>query len=130
MWVRIRDSITGSDGRGFLSKPFSEEEIRSFRNIHIVSLEPGKIRGNHYHEFQIEYICVLAGKVQFVALDRENGAKMERILDGNRAPVARIPARVTHALKNVGSETSYLVCCSDVAHVPESDETVKDVVLE
>ena len=130
MWVNIRNSVDCSDERGFLSKPFSESQIRSFRNIHIVSLEPGKVRGNHYHEYQIEYICVLAGRVRFIAIDGESGEMLDEILDGSRAPVAEIPARVTHALKNVGNETSYLLCCSDVAHVPDSDETVKDIILE
>jgi dTDP-4-dehydrorhamnose 3,5-epimerase-like enzyme len=128
--VTIRESIVSTDGRGFWSRPIPGDEVRAVSNIHLVSLEPGSVRGNHYHESQTESICVIGGRVRLVALDEETGEKIDTILEGASAPVITIPPGIVHALKNIGSETNYLLCFSRLDSGSWEGDVRRRVILE
>ena len=130
MNVQIIKTVSATDERGFTAVPISDERLKSIYNVHIVSLKPGSVRGNHYHEHQTEYICVLGGPCKLVAVDSESDEKMELVFDGESCPLIIVPPRVTHALKNVGEETAYLFCYADKAIDPKKRDVVKSVILE
>lgn len=128
--VTIRESIVSTDDRGFLAKPMGDDPAREISNIHLVSLGPGKVRGNHFHENQTEYISVIGGRVQLIAIDNETHERIDTILDGTRVPVITIPPRVTHALKNIGTEANYLLCFSHVESGTWAGDVKRRVILE
>lgn len=130
MNVQIIKTVSATDERGFTAVPISDEQLKSIYNVHIVSLNPGSVRGNHYHEHQTEYICVLGGPCKLVAVDNESDEKMDVILDGEKCPLIIVPLRVTHALKNIGGETIYLLCYADRPLDPDKRDVVRSVILE
>lgn len=130
MNVQIIKTVSATDERGFTAVPISNERLKSIYNVHIVSLKPGSVRGNHYHERQTEQICVLGGPCKLVAVDSESDEKMELVFDGESCPLIIVPPRVIHALKNIGEETVYLLCYADRPHDPDRQDTVRSVILE
>lgn len=130
MKVTIRESFVSADGRGFLAKPIEDNTVREVSNIHLVSLGPGKVRGNHFHENQTEYVSVIGGRVRFIAVDNETHEMIDTILDGARVPVIMIPPRVTHALKNIGAEVNYLLCFSHTETGTWQGDVKRRVILE
>jgi UDP-2-acetamido-2,6-beta-L-arabino-hexul-4-ose reductase len=130
MKIRIIETVSDSDERGFLSLPITDEQVKSIYNFHIVSLKPGHVRGNHYHRHQTEYICVLGGQSKFLAVDNKNKEKTELVLDGNKCPLITVPPFVTHAVKNIGNETVYLLCYTDKPFNPDKRDMVKDIILD
>lgn len=130
MRIQIIESVSSADERGFTAMPISDEQLKSIYNIHIVNLKPGRVRGNHYHEHQTEYICVLGGYSQFLAVDNENGEKTDLILDGEKCPLIIVPPNITHALKNVGKETAYLLCYTNKPFTADKRDTVRNTILQ
>ena len=130
MKIRITESASQRDDRGFLAMPISDDQLSSIHNIHIASIRPGCIRGNHYHEHQTEYICVLGGRSTFLAVDNESDKRTELTLDGEKCPLIEVPPNVTHALKNTGEEMVYIVCYSDRPFDPDGRDMVRNPILE
>ena len=82
-------------------------------NIHLVSLEPGTIRGNHVHAKQSEWVVTFGGECTAAALDAE-GRREERTFGPDELVLIEIPPGVPHAFKNTGRETGYLLAlCSE-----------------
>ena len=130
MKIQIIESVSSVDERGFIAMPISDEQLKSIYNIHIVSLKPGCVRGNHYHEHQTEYICVLGGHSKLLSIDNESNEKIDLILDGKKCPLIIVPPHVTHALKNIGKETIYLLCYTNKPITSDKRDMVRNVILE
>ncbi len=130
MKVTIRESVVSADDRGLLAKPMGDGPASEISNIHLVGLGPGKVRGNHFHENQTEYISVIGGRVRLIAVDNETHERIDTVLDGTRVPVITIPPRVTHALKNISAETNYLLCFSHVESGTWEGDVKRRVILE
>jgi dTDP-4-dehydrorhamnose 3,5-epimerase-like enzyme len=130
MKVTIRETFVDSDGRGFRAQPIEDELVSSVSNVHIVSLLPGAVRGNHYHAHHVEHLCVIGGRVRFRAVDTESEETIDTELDGSRVPVIRIPPLVSHAVKNIGAETLYLLCYSVVESGSWRGDVARRVVIE
>ena len=130
MRVTIRETFVDSDKRGFRAQPIEDELVQFISNVHLVSLVPGAVRGNHFHERHVEFICVIGGRVRFRAVDPDSEETTDTLLDGGRAPVIRIPPRVSHAVKNVGSETAYLLCYARVESGSWQGDVTRRIILE
>ena len=102
------------DTRGFAVAPITDTDLASGRaaNLHVVSMHPGAVRGNHRHEGRTETVCVLAGTVLARFEDAEGAPAEHRVEAGH--PVAfRIPPGVAHAFCNEGPDTAVLLSYSD-----------------
>jgi len=119
---------TKEDERGFTVKPFEGKELTSIHNIHLVSLNPGTVRGNHFHPTQREYIFIMGNKAKLVMVDSANGTRSEKIIDGKGCSLIIVPPKVAHAVKNISNETIYLLCYTDNPLSPEKD-VIKKVIL-
>ena len=119
---------TKEDERGFVIRPFEGKELHSIHNIHLVSLNPGAVRGNHFHPTQREYILVLGTHVKLVMVDNLTDTRSEKIIDEKGSSLVMIPPKVAHAIKNLSNETIYLLCYTDKPFTTEKD-VVKKVVL-
>jgi dTDP-4-dehydrorhamnose 3,5-epimerase-like enzyme len=128
--VTIRESIVDRDERGFRAQPIEDGLVRFVSNMHLVSLVPGAVRGNHYHERHVEYLCLIGGRVRFRAVDAETGETIDTVLEGSTAPVVSVPPRVTHAVKNIGAETCHLLCYSRVGSGSWQGDVTRRIILE
>ena len=124
----IIELATKEDKRGFTVKPFEGKELDSIYNVHLVSLNPGTVRGNHFHPTQREYIFIMGNKAKLVIVDNATGTRSEKILEGKGCSLIIVPPKVAHAVKNIGNETIYLLCYTDNPLSPEKD-VIKKVIL-
>lgn len=129
MDTTIIELATKEDERGFVAKPFQGKQLNAIYNIHLVSLNPGAIRGNHFHPTQTEYICVLGNQAKLVMVDSRTDKRSEKIIDGKRCPLIMVPQKVAHAIENIGSESIYLLCYTNKPLIPERD-VIKKVILK
>jgi len=68
------------DGRGGeLYEPVAGEDLLAgrVRNIHVVTMNPGDARGNHYHPEQTESLCIGPGVVLYTL---EDGERVEYVV--------------------------------------------------
>ena len=130
MKVAIRETVVDMDNRGFLARLTDRSLMESAANVHLVSIVPGAVRGNHYHENQTEYIWVIGGRVRFIAVDDETGETMDTVLEGAGAPLVTIPPRISHAFKNIGAGTNHLFCFSHLESGAWEGDVRRNVILE
>jgi mannose-6-phosphate isomerase-like protein (cupin superfamily) len=79
-------------------------------NLHVVSLNPDAVRGNHSHD-QDEIICVLGGGgLCEISVENESSGGKETVLIQNNMESYWIKAGLKHTLRNVGNNVFYLVC--------------------
>lgn len=116
------------DERGFAVKLFKGKQLKDIYNIHLISLNPGAVRGNHFHPTQTEYIYVLGNQAKLVTVDCATDERSIKIIDGKRCPLIIVPPKVAHAIKNIGIEKIYLLCYTDKPLIPEKD-VIKKVIL-
>ena len=100
----------------FVIKDLSDERGFSFaleaglENFHIVSIRPGRIRGDHFHDYD-EVVIVLGGKGIAQIEMGEDLSKKRFVVDNAFFPIL-FPASVRHVIRNVGDQDFYLVCFS------------------
>ncbi len=112
--IEIIDFSLHSDERGWAAVPFPVNDFpeKTPANIHLVSLNPGKIRGNHYHEESAEYLFCTQGILELTVADAD-GSNKEIMLFNNEMPfLIKIPLNVAHAVKNIGDCPVFLLCYS------------------
>jgi dTDP-4-dehydrorhamnose 3,5-epimerase-like enzyme len=82
-------------------------------NLHLVSMKPGAVRGNHYHERSRSWLMAFGGPAKLVC--REVGAEGKRveIVEGEDPVLFEIPARTEHAIQNASNADIYLLCFRD-----------------
>ena len=82
----------------------------SVDGLHVVTMQPGAIRGNHIHE-EDEIICIIDGSgiCEISQMNEASGKKEEIVVEGN-IKVYRIKAGMRHIVKNIGDKIFYLVC--------------------
>lgn len=124
--IQIKEIEFDQDDRGWSIRPITGEDISDgkIKDIHIVSMRPGAIRGNHYHAYKTEHIFVMGSVCRVVVMDNNTKEREEEIIEHNKKALLVIPPHVTHAIENIGNETSYLLCYSKA----EDDSDMSDVV--
>ena len=118
-----------SDERGWNLMPLVPEfpGISDKGHLHIVSLEPGVVRGNHAHTTTDEWIVFWGGKTLLVW--EEEGERKEEMLDGDKAYLVYLPAHIMHACKNVGNQTSFLFAYYETRIMQYDKETVRKILV-
>ena len=87
---------------------------KNIKNLHLVTMEPGAIRGNHSHKMA-EFICVINGKNRCEIELRNNLTRMsKKISIKNEIEIYRIDAHVHHLIKNIGDSVFQLVCFNEL----------------
>lgn len=97
------------------------------KNIHVGSIEPGQIRGNHFHEGQREWMIIFGGQAVFYWRD-EDGVGQKEINEKDLF-LFELEAGIGHAIKNTGINLVYLVAASNAVHDHSDPDTVRDVVI-
>jgi len=98
------------DHRGAVVYPFRDLGVdpAQMRNMHVASLMPGEIRGNHLHPVHAEYVLVTGVEVSVVMVSREG--EMETFTIGPEPMLVTMRPGVAHAFKNDGDFPCFLTC--------------------
>jgi dTDP-4-dehydrorhamnose 3,5-epimerase-like enzyme len=110
--IKQIESPMTPDDRGFVCFPLDEEVLArgEYYNVHIPSMKPGVVRGNHRHPAKEEYVFIMGERCRVVAEDQETRAREELYFEQQPDKVLVFPANVAHAIKNEGTEVVYLFC--------------------
>ncbi|MEE8596593.1 MAG: WxcM-like domain-containing protein [bacterium] len=129
--IQIKEIEFDQDDRGWSIKPITDEDISDgkIKDIHIVSMRPGAIRGNHYHAYKTEHIFVMGSTCRVVVMDNNTKEREEEIIEHNKKALLVIPPHVTHAIENIGNEVSYLLCYSKVKEDLDTSDVVKNKIV-
>lgn len=101
MSVDIEKLQTYSDNRGWVSEIYAGEWGDDLQNIHLGTMHPGAVRGNHSHTQSKECIIFLEGPI-YLRSETDGNTQSETI----RTPVkVSISPNTAHAFKNVGTNT-------------------------
>jgi dTDP-4-dehydrorhamnose 3,5-epimerase-like enzyme len=121
MKIQISELDNSGDGRGFsfTTPPQALDFLGRIADIHLASTKPGAIRGNHYHIRKQEAIVFLPGAVWSLHWDEGEGTALQRRdFDGSCAVLALISPGASHAVRNDGTTTLWLIACSSEAYDP------------
>jgi len=126
------DILTHKDQRGWVSNllDFLPIPPKELKNIHIVNMAPGEIRGNHFHKKKIEALCLLCGKVNVKAVNRETGQIMEETVNDDPPVMFLVSPGISHAFRNDHDQMGYLVCFTDTKYNFNSTDTFADILLK
>jgi UDP-2-acetamido-2,6-beta-L-arabino-hexul-4-ose reductase len=115
------------DDRGWVNDLLSAIGIsfKSIGDFHIVSIKPGKTRGNHFHKNATEWILFLGGKATLIW--RKVGEKLVNKIEvaGNAPTLYKISRNIEHTVINNDQCDIYLIGISD----NENRGTVKSAKL-
>lgn len=130
--VIIQEVIKKGDARGYsysLPKEFFEY-LPDIKDVHIMTLKPNHIRGNHYHRKKNEIIYV-----QYVddwVLFYDSGLKTkvtQNSFSQSGAVIITIPPMFSHAIKNIGNKDMFLVGFTDMPYgMEDQDAFFREVV--
>lgn len=87
-----------SDRRGSLIEAF---KLPNDGQIFYATIQPGEIRGNHYHTRKKEYFVVVHGSATITCKDRDTGTVMNVVTGGQNPMLVEIVPNHTH---NITSE--------------------------
>ena len=127
----ILDTQSQSDERGWVNEPIENKDLAAgkIRNVHIASILPGAVRGNHFHMRKTEFALIMGNGCQFNTIDNETSKKEQIITDGSKPVIVRIPQKISHAFKNIGNSVVYLLCYSDQPFDPKNPDLVINKIL-
>src|SRR5579872_5143413 len=117
--IQISELPVGDDRRGFslAMPPEALQFVGGVADVHVSACVPGVVRGNHYHRRKHRAIVVLPGAEWSLHWDEGEGTAIQcRDFDGTRAVLVLIPPGVSHAVRNDGNETLFLVACSSAPY--------------
>ena len=128
----LKYPLEKDDERGYMFRPiyysFKDFNIMDenyplgdVKNLHIVSAEPGVVRGEHFHKEQIEYLVVMGGKIEFRWKLYGSESINEEIIDASQPYLFRVHPNVIHSFKNISDNTIYIICYSKCQPIKEPD---------
>ena len=112
------------DARGWNTHPIPYELIEQHKldNVHLVSLEPGAVRGNHAHKRQTEYIFIMGGPCRVAALNKATAEISELVVQPGDMYLFKVGPGVGHGFKNISNQTIYALCFSDLRFDPANPD--------
>jgi dTDP-4-dehydrorhamnose 3,5-epimerase-like enzyme len=127
----IEFPVEAKDERGWMFRPVYNVDghfqvtnddggAGDIKNLHVVSLQPGVVRGDHYHKLQLEFLVLMGGKVEVKWQAPGEEARHSRTVDTQSPVLLRVPPNVVHSIKNVSDEVVYVICYS------QSERTFRD----
>lgn len=114
------------DARGQVFEPLDAAGLAGQRNMHVVTTQPGHIRGNHFHTRGTEVTAVIGpARVRY----REGAEIVTVDIPADEAWRFVFPPGVTHAFQNIGEATLLIVSFNSLPHDPQHPDTTRDAIL-
>src|SRR3954451_3531378 len=104
------------------------------KHVHLTTLHPGHVRGNHYHVDRSELIIVFHADSWSLHWDSgPDTTAAHRVFKGSGATIIAVPPFFSHAIRNDGGMDLQLVALSDGEYSAANPDTyprpVTDVEL-
>jgi dTDP-4-dehydrorhamnose 3,5-epimerase-like enzyme len=132
--VQITELSNYGDARGFsfTAPPEALAFVGRMADVHLAATGPGTVRGNHYHLRRREAIVVLPGTKWSLHWDEGDASSggnpaQHRSFDGTSAVLVTISPGASHAVRNDGEGTMWLVAISSETYDPAESVTRKVV---
>jgi dTDP-4-dehydrorhamnose 3,5-epimerase-like enzyme len=128
--IRIAELANGGDRRGLSFTAPSEALafLGRVHDLHLSSTEPGAVRGNHYHLRRREAIVVLPGAAWSLHWDEgPDTPAQHRRFDGAKAILVLLSPGASHAVRNEGKDTLWLIALSSESYDP-AESVMRKVV--
>ena len=127
--TKMKDS---GDNRGSsFTMPYeSLSFIKNIRDIHLASITPGSVRGNHYHKNHRELIIVVYSDAWILYWD--NGPKtgtQKLSFSGSGSILIEIEHLASHAIVNEGNEDLYTIGLSDTPYDSENPDSHSRILV-
>jgi oxalate decarboxylase/phosphoglucose isomerase-like protein (cupin superfamily) len=119
--IQITELDNRGDARGFSFTAPAEALafVGRMADVHLASMGPRAVRGNHYHLRRREAIVVLPGARWSLHWDEGEGSlPQHREFDGGRAVLVLVSPGASHAVRNDGEGTLWLVAISSEVYDP------------
>jgi len=94
------------------------------RNVHMATLNPGKIRGNHLHKNSKE-LLIIKHSSSCRLYWMEKGNRRRQSFEGKGAILVQIDPGCPHAILNTGTEELTILSLQELAYDPASPDMVK-----
>jgi dTDP-4-dehydrorhamnose 3,5-epimerase-like enzyme len=129
--LRIESLTNHGDRRGvsFTIPATTLEFLDRVKDVHIATIEPGSVRGNHYHRERREFIFVMHASSWTFAWIVDDTVQSRRF-EGHGAAVIEVGEGVPHAIENTGSSPLTIMASTNKPFDPDSGETVPRTVIE
>jgi dTDP-4-dehydrorhamnose 3,5-epimerase-like enzyme len=102
----------------WFSEPFQ------LRDVHVTTLIPGHVRGNHYHVIRHEVLLVMHSDRWSLHWDTGEGTAVERrSFDGQGTTAICVAPYASHAIRNDGNAILHIVGLSDHQYSQEAPDT-------
>jgi oxalate decarboxylase/phosphoglucose isomerase-like protein (cupin superfamily) len=102
--------------------------LKHVSDLHLASIVPGAVRGNHYHLRRREAIVVLPGSAWSLHWDEGEGLPAQHHnFPGSGAMLVLVSPDSSHAVRNDGEGLLWLVACSSETYDP-AESVVRKVV--
>jgi len=128
--IRFVDLQDEGDVRGFSfsTPPEALAYVGRTADVHLASINPGAIRGNHYHVKTRMAIVILPGSNWSFHWDEGEGTHPQRrMFDGTRALLILVATGASHAVRNDGSAPLPMLAISSDPYDP-ADRVARKVV--
>jgi len=127
--VRIKRLKVIPDERGMLMEMMRDDDefFQKFGQVYLSVVNPGVVKGWHYHKKQIDHFVIVKGMAKVVLYDTRADSKtrgeVNEFFMGEHNPILLvIPPYVLHGMKGVGVEPAYLVNTPTEHYVYESPD--------
>ena len=104
------------DERGFLMEMMRDDDefFQKFGQVYLSVVNPGVVKGWHYHKKQVDHFVIVKGMAKVVLYDTRESSKTRGEINeyfmGEHNPILLvIPPFVLHGMKGIGTEPAYLV---------------------
>lgn len=104
-----------SDQRGWVANPFraANHPGVDVHNFHCASLEPGAVRGNHYHPEAIEWLFLFEGDFLLCfESTNESGDRRSGEIKVQGPLFVEIAPPAGHAIKNISQHRVFILACN------------------
>jgi UDP-2-acetamido-2,6-beta-L-arabino-hexul-4-ose reductase len=123
-----------SEPRGWSFTPFADLDLTGkvdidWTTFHTVSMEPGTVRGNHFHPQVTEWLLFCGGPILLLWQDTDSN-EVKKFLINNNQTLVIIPPGVKHAVKNMGEHPLYLIAFRSPAPSSQEPEVLPSLLIE
>ena len=115
--------------RGWLVELLKAHQLeKPIKQIHIASIEPGHVRGNHYHSKMTEWIFIFGDGGELSLQDIKTKRKVRLKFSLRYPKVVTIFPYISHAVENKGKGTIYLVSAQSEIYNHRKPDAVRWVI--
>jgi len=123
MLYKLHKAKRFSDNRGYVVNQPWDNPVAELSNIHLFSIEPNCIRGNHYHPNRDEWLFLFNGKAR-VILERQDEREEIELVGGDGLWL-QVPSGVAHTLITISGELTYWFAGSKERAGIDGEDTVR-----